>query len=509
MNQSTDREQIPYQGRRLSSDNKNTVFGPTLPAALVAGRSETLVIETTDCYGGRLTGDAESYSVTDTDKQNPVTGPIMVEGAEPGDVLCVYIQDISVADQGVSVIRPKVGILGSEIRKPFVYQAKISDDRVVINEELSVPLKPVVGILGVAPRHGEIKTEYPGRHGGNMDTLDLTVGSRIFLPVQVNGGLLALGSVKACMGDGQVTGTGVEVAAEVTVRVDILPGGRYSWPRLETKENYITITSASSVAQASKLAVMEMVRWLEQEKGLDFETAYLVVGISGNLHMSQWSNPLMTARMVLPRAVMNKIQKRSAASTRPIHMDIPDETIEEDPELGQPIPDSPPEPGEEAQEIEEAAEGSLTSTDEDSPGERADSQQRRRRWRRRRRPSGARRRSGEGERKEGATAKGSEASDTSSDTPGEEKRQEQVEPQGASGEKSPSGENMQGKGSATEGTVEPDLDQKPRPQRRRRSNSRRPRTYRSRPKSSGDGDKSDNRGDESGGGGEPPKLEGD
>mgnify|MGYP001495742999 CR=1 FL=1 len=312
------------------------------------------------------------------------TGPIMVEGAEPGDVLCVYIQDISVAEHGVSVIRPKGGLLGSEIRKPFVYQAKISEGRVVINEELSVPLKPVVGILGVAPRHGEIKTEYPGRHGGNMDTLDLTVGSRIFLPVQVNGGLLALGSVKACMGDGQVTGTGVEVAAEVTVRVDILPGGRYSWPRLETKENYITITSASSVAQAGKLAVMEMVRWLEQEKGLDFETAYLVAGISGNLHISQWSNPLMTARMVLPRAVMNKIQGRSATGTRPIHMDTPDETIEEHPELEQPIPDSPPEPVEDAQEIKEAAEASLTSTDEGSPGERTDSQQRRRRWRRRR-----------------------------------------------------------------------------------------------------------------------------
>ena len=509
MNQSSDREKIPYQGRRLSSDNTKTVFGPTLPPALVAGRSETLIIETPDCYGGRLTGDAESYSMTDTDKQNPVTGPIMVEGAEPGDVLCVYIQDIAVAEQGVSVIRPKVGFLGSDIRKPFVYQAKISEDRVVINEGLSVPLKPVVGILGVSPRHGEIKTEYPGRHGGNMDTLDLTVGSRIFLPVQVKGGLLALGCVKACMGDGQVIGAGVEVAAEVTVRVDILPGGRFSWPRLETKENYVTITSASSVTQACKLAVMEMVRWLEQEKGLDFETAYLVAGISGNLQVSQWSNPLMTARMALPRAVMNKIQKRSAAGTRSIRMDTPDETMDEHSASEQLIPDSALEPAEDVQETEAAAETAVTSAEEDSPGERPDSQQRRRRWRRRRRPSGVRKRSGEGERKEGASAESSEASETSSDTPEEEKRQEQAEPQGTSGEKSPSGENSQGKGSAAEDTAEPDPEHKPRPQRRRRSNSRRPRTYRRRPKSSGDGDNTDNRGNQAGGGGEPPKPEGD
>ena len=467
-----------------------------MPAALVAGRSETIIIETQDCYGGRLTGEAETYSVTETEKQNPVTGPVLVEGAEPGDVLCIHIQDITVADRGVAVLRPKTGFLGSDIRKPFVYQAQVKDNLVIINQDVSVPLRPVVGVIGVAPRHGEIKTEYPGRHGGNMDTIDVTVGSRIFLPVQVKGGLLALGSVKACMGDGEVFGTGVEVAAEVTVRVDILPGGRFSWPRLETKQDYTTIASASSVDQASKLAVMEMVRWLEQEKGLDFETAYLLTGISGDLRISQWSNPLMTARMIFPRAVMNKIQRKSATGTRPIHISEPEEVIEETEEPEYPTPVAPSEPAVEDQETE-AAEG---ETGEETPKERSGSTQRRRKWRRRRRPSGGRKRSPEGDKQDDASAKGKEASDTTSDKTEGDTRQQRTAKKDTSGDNKQV-EGKQGESPDTGSAAESDDTQKPRSSqsRRRRSNrnQRRPRTYRRKPKPSGDGDKPDTGGDKS------------
>ncbi|MBT5873672.1 MAG: hypothetical protein HOH43_09650 [Candidatus Latescibacteria bacterium] len=398
MNNSSDRGKKPFIGSRVTRDHVNTIFGPALPPVQVSGRSETVLFETQDCYGGTISGGEQSPSIEDTVRRNPVTGPVLIEGAEPGDVLCVHIQDIKVAATGVSVLRPKTGFLGSEIRKPLIYTSAIKDDRVTFSGDISVPLNPMVGIVGVVPRHGDIKTDYPGRHGGNMDTLDVTVGSRVFLPVQVTGALLSIGGVKACVGDGESIGVGVEVAAEVTVRVDILPGGRFSWPRVETKDDYITVASASSVDQAAKLAVMEMVRWLEQEKGLDFETAYLITGLSGHLRVSQWSNPLMTARMVLPRSVMNKIQKRTATGTRAIRIDVPEDLIDTEDEIEDLEPagvDTEPSSESSTETVETAATEDTTNDETDSSEKPSEPAPKKRRYRRRRRPSGARRRAQE------------------------------------------------------------------------------------------------------------------
>lgn len=398
MNNSSDRGKKPFIGSRVTRDHVNTIFSPTLPPVQVAGRSETVLFETQDCYGGAISGGEQSPTIEETVRRNPVTGPVLIEGAEPGDVLCVQIQDIEVAATGISILRPKTGFLGSEIRKPLIYKSAIKDDRVTFSGDISVPLNPMVGIVGVVARHGDIKTDYPGRHGGNMDTLDVTVGSRVFLPVQVSGALLSIGGVKACVGDGESIGVGVEVAAEVTVRVDILPGGRFSWPRVETKDDYITIASASSVDQAAKLAVMEMVRWLEQEKGLDFETAYLLTGLSGHLRVSQWSNPLMTARMVLPRSVMNKIQKRTATGTRAIRIDVPEDLTNSEDEIEEMEPAGVA-TGPSAESITEPVEtvttDETTNDEADSPEKPSEPAPRKRRYRRRRRPSGARRRTQE------------------------------------------------------------------------------------------------------------------
>jgi amidase len=294
-----------------------------------ASRSETIRLDTQDCYQGLITEDPATHLQIQQAKQIPVTGPVYVEGADIGDVLCVHIQNINLSTTGVFAIRPQTGIIGQDIRDQVVRVLPIKSNGLMLNKSISVPLQPVVGVIGVAPRHGEIETVYPGRHGGNMDTLEITTGARVYLPVQVKGALLSIGDVKAGMGDGQIAGSGVETAAEITVRVDTLPGGKFSWPRVETKDAWVTITSASSVDQASRLAVSEMIRWLGQEKGLDFETAYMLVSISGALHISQWDNPLITARIVFPKSIVRDIRSKSASSGRPIFLttlpDISDE----------------------------------------------------------------------------------------------------------------------------------------------------------------------------------------
>ena len=321
--------------RRVNRNRVQQVFGPNVSPAITVSRGETIVVETQDCYQGLLAevpetpGEAGQTDRSDRSERTagiPVTGPIYVEDAHIGDVLSIQVKEIKTAGTGVFAVRPETGVPGQDLHKPDVRVLEVSENNVKLDDRLVLPLRPVIGNLGVAAKHGEIDTVYPGRHGGNMDTLEITTGSRVYLPVQVNGALLSLGDVKACVGDGQIAGSGVEVEAEVTLRLDTLPGGRFSWPRVESKGEWITITSASTVEQAARLAISEMVKWISQDKGLDFETAYALVSLGGSLRVSQWGNPLTTARMVFPKRLINKLKSLPAASGRVNYRSLPPAT---------------------------------------------------------------------------------------------------------------------------------------------------------------------------------------
>ncbi len=309
--------------RRVARDRVEQVFSPNVSPAITVSRGETIVVETQDCYRGLLAAEKEADQDGERSGDIPVTGPIYVEDAHIGDVLSIQVKEIKTAGTGVFAVRPETGVPGQDIQKPEVRVLEVAENHVQLDERLKLPLHPVIGNIGVAAKHGEIDTVYPGRHGGNMDTLEITTGSRVFLPVQVNGALLSLGDVKACVGDGQIAGSGVEVEAEVTLRVDTLPGGRFSWPRVESKGEWITITSASTVDQAARLAITEMVKWITQDKGLDFDTAYALVSLGGSLRVSQWGNPLVTVRMVFPKRLVNKLKSVPTASGRLNYRSLP------------------------------------------------------------------------------------------------------------------------------------------------------------------------------------------
>gem|GEM_PF-51495 len=302
--------------RRVTRDQLHQVFGPNVSPAITVNRGETVVVETQDCFRGLLTEEPHTHGDVEKSDGIPVSGPICIEEAHIGDVLSIQVKEIKTSDTGVFAVRSETGVPGQDIQNHNVRVLEVDDNQVKLDDRLALPVRPVIGVLGVATKHGEIETVYPGRHGGNMDTLEITTGSRIYLPVQVNGALLSLGDVKACMGDGQISGSGVEVAAEVTLRVDTQPGGRFSWPRVESKGEWVTITSASSVDQAARLAITEMVKWISQDKGLDYDTAYALVSLGGGLRVSQWGNPLITARMVFPKRLINKLKSVPTASGR-------------------------------------------------------------------------------------------------------------------------------------------------------------------------------------------------
>ena len=319
----SDKKESEGPTRRIARERVHHVFSPNVSPAITVNRGETIVVETQDCYRGLLTEEPETHRNFEQSGGIPVTGPIYVEEAHIGDVLSIQVKQITPAGTGVFAVRPETGVPGQEIQDTKVRILEVNDKQVQLDDRLNLPVHPVIGIMGVAAKHGEIDSVYPGRHGGNMDTLEITTGSKIFLPVQVNGALLSLGDVKACVGDGQIAGSGVEVEAEVTVRVDTLPGGRFSWPRVESKGEWITITSASTVDQAARLAITEMVKWISQDKGLDFDTAYALVSLGGGLHVSQWGNPLITARMVFPKRLISKIKSQPTASGRLNYRSLP------------------------------------------------------------------------------------------------------------------------------------------------------------------------------------------
>ena len=176
---------------------------------------------------------------------NGATGPIEVEGAKPGDMLTVEVLDMKVDGLGFSSLWPGIGIFPDWVRhKEFGIKTQVvevKDGVVHWNDKLKLPVRPMIGVIGVAPVHGAVLTVDNGTHGGNLDVQEITTGNKIMLRVHHEGAHLFLGDCHAIQGDGECVGMGaVEIAAELEVRVSLSPApARMSWPRIETPTHYL------------------------------------------------------------------------------------------------------------------------------------------------------------------------------------------------------------------------------------------------------------------------------
>ena len=176
-------------------------FGPNLKPAAEAENEEIVIFETLDALSNQITSEEQTLEVVDFSKVNPATGPLYVKGAKPGDALKVDILDIEVADRGVVLTAPKAGVLGDKVKKPKTKVCKIEDGYVYFGD-IRIPARPMIGVIGVASLE-EIPCGKPGKHGGNMDTKLIRKGTTLYLPVFVEGGLLAIGDLHAVMGEGK------------------------------------------------------------------------------------------------------------------------------------------------------------------------------------------------------------------------------------------------------------------------------------------------------------------
>src|SRR5262245_12677625 len=220
-------------------------FTPDLEPKWRVPAGAEVEIHCVDGLGGEIQTEDDIYEAVDFDHVNDATGPIYVEGAEPGDILAFTINAIDgEAEQGCTLLIPDFGLQLDRIEKPSTRISPIRGDRVLVLGRFSVPLQPMLGTIGVAPKDGRWNTVTPHDHGGNLDTSDVRAGVRVLFPVNHPGALLAMGDAKAVMGDGEVCSTGVEVPVKVTGRLDVLRGGSIPRPMIETETDRMTTSSA-------------------------------------------------------------------------------------------------------------------------------------------------------------------------------------------------------------------------------------------------------------------------
>lgn len=265
---------------------------------------ETLVFETSDCFGGQITCEADRMGALDWSRINPATGPVYVEAAAPGDTLKVEILRIDLAPQAAVVEAPGEGVTGLAAQEEQTKILPIRDGKAVFNQHISLPVCPMIGVIGTAPAEGSIATGTPDLHGGNMDCKRITAGSTLYLPVNVPGALLAMGDLHAVMGDGEVCVCGAEIAGEITVRVTVIPGRPLPLPFLVTQSHAMAIYSAEGLDAAAQGATLRMRDFLISQAGLAPHEAGMLLSLTGDLRICQAVDPNKTCRMELPLSVL-------------------------------------------------------------------------------------------------------------------------------------------------------------------------------------------------------------
>ncbi|HFK1709142.1 acetamidase/formamidase family protein [Bacillus sp. ISL-8] len=266
-----------------------------------------LVFETYDCFENQIDSEDVVFQELDWNRINPATGPVYIKGAEPGDILVVMIEKIKIAGQGVLTTGANLGVMGDKLNENTVKIVPIHNGHVSFSNELQIPINPMIGVIGTAPKEESISCGTPHDHGGNMDCKEIKEGTALLLPVNVPGALLALGDLHAAMGDGEIGVSGVEVAGEVTVTVQTIKGKKWPLPLAIQKEKIMTIASEKLLDDAANRAVRNMVTFLHEELEMSKADATLLLSAAGNLKICQVVDPLKTARMELGREYVEKL----------------------------------------------------------------------------------------------------------------------------------------------------------------------------------------------------------
>ena len=289
---------------------------------LTAAPGDSVEFEIVDASGGQLSAESSVADVAALDfgKVNPVTGPVYIDGAEPGDALKVTIESFAPSGWGWTAIIPGFGLLADDFTEAALHIWKYDAQRLtpaVYGPGGTVPLKPFCGTVGLAPAEAGLHSIVPPRRvGGNMDIRDLSAGTELYLPVEVAGALFSVGDTHAAQGDGEVCGTAIESPMSMALTFDLVKGAELRYPRFDTpgpvsshfdvKGYHVTTGIGEDLMQGAKDALAGMIDLLGKEHGLGAPEAYMLCSACADLRISEIvDQPNWVVSLYFPKVVFD------------------------------------------------------------------------------------------------------------------------------------------------------------------------------------------------------------
>ncbi|MDF2884082.1 MAG: Acetamidase/Formamidase [Clostridiaceae bacterium] len=291
---------------KLSNSSVIFSFSKNNKPLLTVSNGDTVQIETLDCFSNQIQNKEDKLETMNWDRVNPATGPVFINGAEPGDVLKVTINKIQLKSQGVVATGENLGVLGDKIKGLKSRIVKIENNAVIFDSKVTLLIKPMIGVIGVAPSGEPVNCGTPGIHGGNMDNTMIGEGASVYFSVFAEGALFALGDMHAVMGDGEIGGSGVEVAGTAEVKFEVIKNLIINNPIVENSKYLCTVASDTTLDSAAAKAVSDMAELVAHSTSLKLDEISLLFSIAGNAEICQVVDPLKTARFLMPKDILDK-----------------------------------------------------------------------------------------------------------------------------------------------------------------------------------------------------------
>jgi len=268
-------------------------FSRHLPARITVQSGETIRVESEDALSGQIRKLGDRRDKSAVPYSNPVAGPILVEGANPGDMLKVTIHAIEPRDGQCATYTglPKylTEWLGTDVPHG-AHICPIRGGQIYFDEQTPIPYQPMLGCIGTAPDWGVPSTGPAGPHGGNLDLVEVAPGSIVYLPVKVPGAYLYLGDAHAAMGHGELSATGLEMAAQSTITVELIRTSPLMGVRVESDQYIMTVATQGSLERAIAEAYARLILWMESDYGWNRWLAYDLLTHVGTISVGHFTS---------------------------------------------------------------------------------------------------------------------------------------------------------------------------------------------------------------------------
>jgi acetamidase/formamidase len=302
--------EAPAPDVSLPADNPHARFGSAIPPVARVASGAVVEAFTQEASAGQITleSSAEVMTTIDFDPIHPLTGPVFVEGAEPGDILAVTLHEVEVMGWGWTGIVPGFGFLADEFPEPWLRTFEIAEGatHVDFGGGVRIPLRPFPGVMGVAPATEEMLSTIPPRaNGGNMDDKDIVAGTTVYFPVFVDGALFSIGDAHAAQGDGEVSGTALESPMRIVYQVEVIKGGRsIQEPQYETEDAYTVTAFGETLDEAARKATRYMIDYLESDRGMSRTEGYVLTSLAGEMEVAEVVDvPHVLVKVRMPKAI--------------------------------------------------------------------------------------------------------------------------------------------------------------------------------------------------------------